>query len=122
MRVRKRNKGNGYGAAYCPFEGPTQTAFEHARWKRKNRIAQLKRSLEKYKYGTHLSGSVAAAYRRLQCLARPGKNAAIVDWANYLNELRRIQEHLSFAISNTALCLAFDAERKVKGRKEQGND
>lgn len=45
MKVRKRNKGNGYGAAYCPFEGPTQTAFEHARWKRKNRIAQLKRTI-----------------------------------------------------------------------------
>lgn len=91
------------------------------RWKRKNRVKQLKRSLEKYKYGTHLSGSVAAAYRRLQCVVRPGKNAAIVDWANYLNELRRIQEHLSFAISNTALCLAFDAERKVKERKEQND-
>lgn len=89
------------------------------RAKRKNRIAQLKRSLEKYKYGTHLSGSVAAAYRRLQCLARPGKNAAIVDWANYLNELRRIQDHITDAISNTALCLAFDAERKAKGRKEK---
>lgn len=45
MKVRKRNKGNGYGAACCPFEGPNQTAFEHARWKRKNRIAQLKRTI-----------------------------------------------------------------------------
>lgn len=42
MKTPKRNKGNGYGAACCPFEGPNQTAFEHARWKRKNRIARLK--------------------------------------------------------------------------------
>lgn len=92
---------------------------DRARWKRKNRIAQLKRSLEKYKYGTHLSGSVAAAYRQLQCLVRPGKTATIAEWANYLKELRRIQEHISCAIANTAIVLAFDAKRKVKERKEQ---
>ena len=89
------------------------------RWRRKNRIAQLKRSLEKYKHGTHLSGTVAAAYRRLQCVVRPGKNATLAEWANYLKELRRIQEHITDAISNTALCLAYDAERKAKGRKDQ---
>ena len=92
------------------------------RWKRKNRIAQLKRSLEKYKHGTHLSGSVAAAYRRLQCVVRPGENATLAEWATYLHELRRIQEHITDAISNTAIHLAYDAERKVKGRKEQEND
>ena len=88
------------------------------RWKRKNRVKQLKRSLEKYKNGTHLSGSVAAAYRRLQCVVRPGKNAAIVEWAKYLNELRIIQERITDAISNTAIHLAYDAERKVKDRKD----
>lgn len=100
-------------------------AQEHVsaqRWRRKNRVKQLKRSLEKYKYGTHLSGSVAAAYRRLQCLVRPGKNATLAEWANYLHELRRIQEHITYAISNTAIYLAYDAERKAKGRKEQSHD
>lgn len=95
---------------------------DRARWKRKNRVKQLKRSLEKYKYGTHLSGDVAAAYRRLQCVVRPGMNAVLAEWANYLNELRRIQEHIACAIANTAIHLAYDAERKVKGRKEQSND
>lgn len=92
---------------------------DRARWKRKNRVAQLKRSLEKYKYGTHLSGSVGAAYRQLQSLVRPGKNATIAKWANYLKELRRIQEHITCAISNAAINLAYDAERKVKYRKEK---
>lgn len=63
MKTPKRNKGNGYGAACCPYEGPNQTAFEHARWKRKNRIKQLKRTMErltqenailKHTLGTHL--------------------------------------------------------------------
>lgn len=89
------------------------------RAKRKNRIAQLKRSLEKFKYGTHLSGSVAAAYRRLQCVVRPGENATLAEWANYFHELRLIQERITDAITNTAIHLAYDAERKVKGRKEQ---
>lgn len=92
---------------------------QEARWKRKNRVKQLKRSLEKYKHGTHLSGSVAAAYRRLQCVVRPGEHATLAEWANYLHELRRIQEHITDAISNTAIHLAYDAKRKVKERKEQ---
>lgn len=92
---------------------------QKARWKRKNRVKQLKRSLEKYKYGIHLSGSVAAAYRRLQRLVIPDKNATIAEWANYLNELRRCQEHIACAIATAALNLAYDAERKAKARKEQ---
>jgi hypothetical protein len=94
------------------------SAAKSARRKRKNRVKQLKRSLEKYKYGTHLSGSVGAAYRQLQCLVRPGKTATIAEWANYLKELRQIQEHITCAIANTAIILAYDAERKVKERKE----
>jgi hypothetical protein len=103
------------------FEGeevPSAHALQCERWKRKNRMKQLKRSLEKYKDGTHLSGSVAAAYRRLQRAVRPGKHATITEWAKYLQELRRIQEHITHAISNTAILLAYDAERKVKDRKE----
>lgn len=101
------------------FDPPHYAGDMLARWKRKNRVKQLKRSLEKYKYGTHLSGDVGAAYRRLQSLVRPGKNATIAKWANYLNELRRIQEHITCAIANTAILLAYDAERKEKHRKEQ---
>ena len=91
----------------------------YARWHRKNRVKQLKRSIEKYKYGTHLRGSVGAAYRRLQCLVRPGRHAAITKWAKYFKELRQIQEHITCAITIAAIVLAYDSERKAKERKEQ---
>lgn len=89
------------------------------RWHRKNRVKQLKRTIEKYKYGTHLSGEVGEAYRRLQHLVRPGRHAAITEWAKYLKELRLIQERITCAITNTAIVLAYDSERKIKERKEQ---
>ena len=113
MKTPKR-----YPATMSVYATRDELRQDRARWKRKNRIAQLKRSLEKYKHGTHLSGSVAAAYRRLQCVVRPGKNATLAEWANYLHELRRIQEHITDAITNTAIHLAYDAERKVKDRKD----
>lgn len=90
-----------------------------ARAKRKNKIAQLKRSLEKYKYGTHLSGQVRVAYRQLQSLVRPGKKATIVEWVNYFKVLHRSQEHISHAISNAAIILAYEAERKVKEERRR---
>lgn len=117
MKTPKRNY-----FAFAPLDmyvTPGTANKLSTRWRRKNRIAQLKRSLEKYKDGTHLYGSVGAAYRQLQSLVRPGKKATIAKWANYLNELRQIQEHITHAISNTAILLAYDAERKVKDRKEQ---
>lgn len=117
MKTPKRNY-----FAYAPLDmyvTPGTANKLSARWKRKNRTAQLKLSLEKYKYGTHLSGSVAAAYRRLQCAVRPGKHATPTKWAKYLQELRQIQEHITHAITNTAIILAYDAERKAKLRKEQ---
>lgn len=92
-----------------------------ARWKRKNRIAQLKRSLEKYKDGAHLYGSVGAAYRRLQGLVKPGKKGTIKQWLHYMRELQRIQEHITCAISNAGINVAAVAERKEKARKEKNN-
>lgn len=47
MKTPQRNQGNGYEADCFPFDGPNQTAFEHARWKRKNREAQLRRTISK---------------------------------------------------------------------------
>lgn len=90
-----------------------------ARAKRKNRVKQLKRSLEKYKYGTHLSGSVGAAYRRLQGLNKLGKNATIQQWLHYMRELHRIQEHITCAISNAGIYIAAIAERKADRKGEK---
>lgn len=122
MKTPKRKIIPGLRPEDWPFDPPHHVGDMLARWKRKNRIAQLKRSLEKYKYGTHLSGPVGAAYRQLQSLVRPGKKATIVEWVNYFKELSRIQEHISHAISNAAFILVYDAERKVKDRKEQSHD
>lgn len=45
MKTPKREKGNGWEADYDPIDGANRTAKEHARWKRKNKIAQLKRTI-----------------------------------------------------------------------------
>ena len=119
MKVRKRNKGNGYGAAYCPFEGPNQTAFEHARWKRKNRIAQLKRSLLKYKEGTMLDDQydLYLAYRWLQRLKKPNKGADSRSWENYIYKLRAIRGVIIAAMQEAEKALVKALEREY--RKEQ---
>lgn len=104
MKTPKRNKENGYGAAYCPFEGPTQTAFDHARWKRKNKIAQLKQSLRRYKYGTNLDfySHELHAYILLQELKRPSKKADSNKWNFYTRRLLDIQSHIMQAIAQAS--------------------
>lgn len=95
-----------------------------ARAKRKNKIAQLKRSLEKYKYGKHLYYDVGASYRVLQDLVRPGKKATFKQWLHYIRELQRVQKYIACAISNAGLILSIKAEEaaeSAKYRKEQNN-
>lgn len=51
-------------AVYEDSEGvcPNHTAYEHARWKRKNRVAQLKRTIELLRIeNTHLRIELAEA-------------------------------------------------------------
>ena len=119
MKVRKRNKGNGYGAAYCPFEGPTQTAFEHARWKRKNRIAQLKRSLHRYRDCTNLPFYCHElhAYKLLQELNRPTEKSPVKKWESYVLELSEIIAHLEEARSFAHLVKRIKQEEEAR-RKE----
>ena len=92
-----------------------------ARWKRKNRVKQLKRSLKKYKHGTHLYGYVGAAYRRLQGVVKPSMKSPITEWLAYMRELQRVQEHVNHAIANAAVYVAEMAEcdrLNAKWRKE----
>ena len=88
-----------------------------ARWKRKNRIKQLKRSIEKYKYGTHLRGSVLAAYRHLQSLVEPRMNAPISEWVAFIKELQRTQQCLNYGFNYAAGCLAAMAKREAERKK-----
>ena len=89
------------------------------RWKRKNRVKQLKRSLEKYKYGMHLRGDVGAAYRRLQCLVHPGSKATLAEWLTFMRELQHVQTRIQDAIANATYYVKAMAEREAKERKEQ---
>lgn len=87
MKTPKRNNRNGYGAAYCPYEGPTQTAFEHARWKRKNRVAQLKRTIRKYKCGEGLFNErshLKSAYIGIQMLGELKPSSSLAECRGHL--------------------------------------
>lgn len=73
---------------------------DRARWKRKNRVAQIKRSLHRYKHGTNLRfySHEWDAYKRLQDLRKPGKKATPDDWDIYIKELKCIHYHIHQAI------------------------
>lgn len=75
-----------------------------ARWKRKNRVKQLKRSLQRYKYGTNLDfySHELHAYILLQALKRPGKKADSNKWNFYTRRLLGIQEHIMQAIAQAS--------------------
>lgn len=90
-----------------------------ARAKRKNRVKQLKRSLEKYKYGIHLRGDVGAAYRRLQCIVHPCKKATLTEWLTFMRELQIVQKRLQDAIVNATYYVKVMVDGEAKDRKEQ---
>lgn len=77
---------------------------QEARWKRKNKIAQLKRSLEKYKYGTNLDfySHELHAYMLLQELKKPNKKASSNKWNFYTQRLLDIQAHIMQAIAQAS--------------------
>lgn len=79
---------------------PNCTSKEHARWKRKNRVKQLKRTINKYRDGTNLTfySHELHAYKRLQELKKPGKKATSDDWGVYIRSLKTIHCHLEQAI------------------------
>ena len=75
------------------------SAAKSARRKRKNRIAQLKRSLERYKEGTMLYDhfDLYIAYRWIQRLKKPGKAADSKSWENYIHKLGAIRGVIVYA-------------------------
>ena len=119
MKTPKRNKENGYGAACCPYEGPNQTAFEHARWKRKNRIKQLKSTIQKYKDGTMLPKftPLRRAYKWIQELKKPKADAPVSAWTSHLSELKSIRSMINMACEDAAVCFGIALEKE--NRKEQ---
>ena len=101
-----------------PFDPPHHAGDLLARWKRKNRIKQLKRTIQKYKTGTMLSElrHLWIAYKWLQKLKKPKSDAPISAWLSYLNEIRCIRNMLNVACEEAAKEVGAALERK--NRKE----
>lgn len=92
---------------------------DRARWKRKNRVKQLKRTIERYKYGTMLDGQfdLYIAYKWLQRLKMPSKDADSRSWLDYLYKLRSIRGVVVSAMIEAEEVLKKALERE--NRKEQ---
>lgn len=77
---------------------------QEARWKRKNRVKQLKRSLQRYKHGTNLDfySHELHAYMLLQELKKPDKKADANKWNFYTQRLLDIQSHIMQAIAQAS--------------------
>lgn len=89
------------------------------RAKRKNRVKQLKHSLERYKAGTMLYDhfDLYLAYRWLQRLKKPGKAADSKSWKNYIYKLGAIRGVIVAAKREAEEALQKALEREY--RKEQ---
>lgn len=106
---------------------PTETMWDRPqeevssqRWKRKNKIKQLKRSLHRYKHGTNLPFycNELHAYILLQELKKPGKKATCNDWNGYILSLRQIASHIESAITQAAISCGRCLEREY-GKEEK---
>lgn len=89
-----------------------------ARAKRKNRIAQLKRSLRRYKNGDFLFYREKQAYLLLQKLQRPSKKANLATWDNYTFALLEIAKHINIALVDANFKAGICYE-KTKQHKKQ---
>lgn len=84
------------------------------RAKRKNRIKQLKHSLERYKEGTMLYDlfDLYIAYRWLQRLKKPGKAADSKSWEYFIYKLRAIRGVIVAAMRDAEESLQKSLERE----------
>lgn len=92
---------------------------QHSRWKRKNRINQLKRSLERYKYGTMLDDQfdLYLAYKWLQRLQMPSKDADSKSWEYYRYKLGAIRGVIVSALMESEELWKKALERE-QGKKQ----
>ena len=92
---------------------------QEARWKRKNRVKQLKRSLRRNKEGAMLYGQydLYLAYRWLQRLKKPNRDADRASWEYYRYKLSAIRGVIVAAQIEVDKVLQKALERE--NRKEQ---
>ena len=94
-----------------------------SRWKRKNKIKQLKRSLQRYKRIEHLPfyTPIWHACRLMLDLKRPGKNADLNEYNLYFQQLDEISIHLCKEMRRIGITagekLATSSENKEKTRQ-----
>lgn len=122
MRTPKRDVPFGpFDPQFDQWEGPNEDAFCAQRWQRKNRIAQLKRSLHKYKEGTMLPKlqALRLAYTWIQELKEPRQDAEVIHWFTYLSDLKTIQGAINRAVEHAATCLGVAIERKERKELEK---
>lgn len=93
---------------------------DRARWHRKNRVKQLKRSLERYKYGTMLDGQfdLYLAYKWLQRLKMPRKDADSKSWEYYRYKLGAIRGVIVSALMESEELFKKALERENGKEKE----
>ena len=91
-----------------------------ARWKRKNRVRQLKHSLKRYKYGTNLDfySHELRAYMLLQELKKPDKKADSNKWNFYTRRLLDIQSHIMQAIAQASREAGACREKEEQYRRD----
>lgn len=115
MKTPKR-----YPATMSVYVTKDELYEDRARWKRKNRVKQLKRSLHRYKHGTNLPFYCHElhAYLLLQALHRPTEKSPVKKWESYVLELSGIIAHLEEARTWAHLAKRRKQEEEAK-RKEQ---
>ena len=109
MKTPKR-----YPATMSVYATRDELRQDRARWKRKNRVKQLKRSLHRYRDCTNLPFYCHElhAYKRLQELKYPGKKATADDWDIHICILKTIHCHIWQAIRKA------EREQEQAKRKE----
>jgi adenine C2-methylase RlmN of 23S rRNA A2503 and tRNA A37 len=115
MKTPKR-----YPATMSVYATRDELRQDRARWKRKNRVKQLKQSLHKYKEGTMLPKlmHIRFAYKWIQELKKPKQNAEVICWYTYLSELKAIQDSINRAVEDAATCLGVAIEREERKEKK----
>lgn len=100
------------------FEADYNT--QEARWKRKNRVKQLKHSLQRYKHGTNLDfySHELHAYILLQELKKPDKKADSNKWSFYTHRLLDIHEHIMQAIAQASLETGACREKEEQNKRD----
>lgn len=94
-------------------------AIKESRWKRKNRIAQLKRSLSMYKGGDFLPWYTAErhAYILIQKLRRPSDEADVNAHNTYTQALKEISRLIERAVGASEFRAGAAWQRKY-GKEE----